>query len=63
MRAVVDSKKGMFFRCLIENGDLVTVHKTFLPEGTAEGDVLNVQFSRDEEATRRQRELMQQYKG
>ncbi|GAB4272029.1 MAG: hypothetical protein Kow0029_10270 [Candidatus Rifleibacteriota bacterium] len=58
MQAVIDSVNGEYFRCLLENGDLVSVHKDYLPEGIEIGDIVKVQFLKDEEATRRQKELM-----
>lgn len=58
MRAVIDSCKGAYFRCLVENGDLLTIHRDMLPSGVAEGDVLKVSFSLDADATKRQKELM-----
>ncbi len=63
MRAVIDSSKGAYFRCLVENGDLLTVHRSMLPEGLSEGDVLQVSFALDVEATKRQKELMTARKG
>lgn len=59
MHAMIDSIKGKFVRCLLENGDLVTVHNSIIPKGCKAGDILNVSFSLDENATRRQRELME----
>ncbi|OQA08518.1 MAG: hypothetical protein BWY66_00955 [bacterium ADurb.Bin374] len=58
MRAVIDSSKGAYYRCLVENGDLLTIHRDMLPDGVGEGDVLKVSFSLDTEATKRQKELM-----
>ncbi|HOY68635.1 MAG TPA: DUF3006 domain-containing protein [Candidatus Ozemobacteraceae bacterium] len=63
MRAVIDASKGAYFRCLAENGDLLTVHRSMLPEGVGEGDVLKVTFALDTEATKRQKELMASRKG
>lgn len=63
MRAVIDSSKGAYFRCLAENGDLLTIHRGMLPEGVHEGDVLTVSFALDTEATKRQKELMTARKG
>jgi hypothetical protein len=58
MRAVIDSIKGVFVRCLVENGDMITIHKNLLPAEVIEGDVLNVHLELDQEGTKRQRELM-----
>ncbi|MBF0499873.1 MAG: DUF3006 domain-containing protein [Candidatus Riflebacteria bacterium] len=60
MQAVIDKIEGGYVRCLIENGDVLRLFKTRLPEGVAEGDVLKLSFSIDVEATKRQRELMAQ---
>lgn len=58
MRAVIDQVQGKYFRCLFENGDVLKVHSSRLPEGIKEGDVLKINFELDAEATARQRELM-----
>lgn len=58
MRAVIDQIQGNYFRCLFENGDVLKVHRTRLPEGVKEGDVLKISLEIDGEATTRQRELM-----
>jgi hypothetical protein len=60
MRGLIDSIKGAFARCLLENGDVVTVHRSVLPETLQEGDVVRVQFTIDQEASDKQRELMKQ---
>ncbi|HEY9070241.1 MAG TPA: DUF3006 domain-containing protein [Candidatus Ozemobacteraceae bacterium] len=63
MRAVIDATKGAYFRCLAENGDLLTIHRDMLPAGVGEGDVLQLTFALDAEATKRQKELMNTRKG
>lgn len=61
MRAVIESIKGSFVRCLIETGDSVTISKKALPEELREGDIIRVKIEVDEEATKKQRELMKNY--
>ena len=58
MHAVIDSINGDYFRCLLENGDLISIHKEYLPEKIEVGNVVKIQFSIDEEASKRQKELM-----
>lgn len=58
MQAVVDSKHGEYFRCLLENGDVINVFKDELGEEIAIGDIVTVSFTKDNEASARQRELM-----
>jgi hypothetical protein len=58
MKAVIDSINGDYCRCLLENGDLLSIHKQYLPQKVELGFVLKVEFSIDEEASRRQKELM-----
>ncbi|MEW6709951.1 MAG: DUF3006 domain-containing protein [Candidatus Riflebacteria bacterium] len=58
MQAIIDSIHGDYFRCLLENGDLISIHKEYLPKNVEVGNVVKVQFSIDEEASRRQKELM-----
>jgi hypothetical protein len=58
MQAVIDSINGDYFRCLLENGDLISIHKEYLPEKIEVGNVVKIQFSIDEEASKRQKELM-----
>ncbi len=58
MQAVIDSTKGAFFRCLLENGDLLNVHKSSLPENAQIGSVIKINFELDTEATEKQQKLM-----
>ena len=58
MQAVIDSINGDYFRCLLENGDLISIHKEYLPEKIEVGNVVKIHFSIDEEASKRQKELM-----
>ncbi|MBU1107067.1 MAG: DUF3006 domain-containing protein [Candidatus Riflebacteria bacterium] len=58
MQAVVDSKHGDYFRCLLENGDVISVYKEDLSAEIDIGDIVNVSFVKDNEASARQRELM-----
>ena len=58
MQAVIDSNNGVYFRCLLENGDLVSVHQDYLPKDIKVGDVVVVAFTKDEKASDRQKELM-----
>lgn len=58
MQAVVDSKRGEYFRCLLENGDIINVFKDELGENIAIGDIVKISFIKDDEASARQRELM-----
>lgn len=60
MRAVIDSVKGAYYRCLLENGDTINIHKSYLPENVHEGAILKIQFSIDEEGTKKQQELIAQ---
>ena len=62
MRAVIDSMSGAFVRCLLESGDMITMNQSVLPKNVKLGDVLNVQFDIDKEATKKQRELMKSLK-
>ena len=44
MQAVVDSMNGDYFRCLLENGDVINVHKSELGQNIEIGDVICVAF-------------------
>ena len=58
MQALVDNKSGDYFRCLLENGDVLSLHKTCF-EGSIEiGDVVAVSFKKDVEATKKQKEFL-----
>ena len=59
MQAVVDSINGEYVRCLVENGDLLNIHSSDLPEGVEVGDVLTLSFTKDDKSSKRQKELMQ----
>lgn len=58
MQAVIDLITGDYYRCLLENGDLISIHKEFLPDNITIGDIVKIQFNKDEEASKRQKELM-----
>lgn len=58
MQAVVDSKHGVYFRCLLENGDIINVNEADVGRGIDVGDILTVTIARDEKASDRQKELM-----
>jgi hypothetical protein len=58
MQAVVDSKQGDYFRCLLENGDVINVYKNELSEEIGIGDIVKVSFVKDDAASARQKELM-----
>lgn len=58
MQAVVDSRHGDYFRCLLENGDVINVYKEDLSAEVDIGDIVKISFVKDNEASARQRELM-----
>jgi len=58
MQAVVDSKHGDYFKCLLENGDVINVHKSGLNEDIDVGDIIKISFLKDSEASAKQKELM-----
>ncbi|MFZ2957865.1 MAG: DUF3006 domain-containing protein [Candidatus Ozemobacteraceae bacterium] len=58
MHAVIDKVEGAYIRCLLENGDVLRLHKSRLPENITVGDVLKVSLELDADATKHQRELM-----
>jgi len=58
MQAVVDSRHGDYFRCLLENGDVINVYKEDLSTEINIGDIVTVSFVKDNEASARQQELM-----
>lgn len=58
MKAVIDSYNSDFYRCLVENGDFLSIHKSYLPADIKVGDVVNISFEKDQKATERQKELM-----
>jgi len=62
MRGVIDEISGSYLRCLMQNGDVLRLHKSLLPAETKEGDVIQLAVTLDQEGTRRQRELMDGYK-
>lgn len=58
MQAVIDSVHGDYYRCLLENGDLINVNKVAFPQNVEVGDIITVSFTRDDAASLRQKELM-----
>ena len=61
MRAVVESIQGRFVRCLLENGEILTVSQNHLSHSAKEGDVVQVKLELDQEQTRKQKEFMTSY--
>ena len=59
MRALIDGKEGEFIRCLLENGDQLTLHVSAVPPECVPGDIVRVQLVKDDAATQRQREVME----
>lgn len=42
MKAVIDSVKGDYFRCLIENGDILNIHSSELEAEAKIGDLVEI---------------------
>ncbi|MBF0543305.1 MAG: DUF3006 domain-containing protein [Candidatus Riflebacteria bacterium] len=58
MQGVIDQVKGKYLRCVLENGDIVKIHKSMFNKEVTEGDVIKLTFEFDEEGTKKQREMM-----
>jgi len=58
MQTVIDSIKGNYFKCLLENGDIITLHKSCFPENIEVGNIVKLTFELDKEATEKQNKLM-----
>ena len=58
MKTVVDSIKGNYYKCLLENGDIITLHKSCFPENIQIGNILKLSFELDKKASEQQNQLM-----
>lgn len=58
MQAVVDSKSGAYFRCMLENGDIITINSSDIDQAISIGDIVEVVIKKDEKASERQKVLM-----
>lgn len=62
MKALVDSVKAKFCRCLLENGDYITVSIDEMPENVKVGDVITVSFFTNVEASKQLQQMIENYK-
>lgn len=58
MRLIIDSIEGTVAQCLLENGDILRVHKDYLPQTVQPGFILKVSFKIDQTATKKQKEAL-----
>ncbi len=42
MKGIIDSKKGDYYRCLLENGDIINLHSSEINTEVNVGDSLKV---------------------
>ena len=47
MKGVIESKKGDYFRCLLENGDILNIHSSEIASDIKIGDTLLVNLSKE----------------
>ena len=47
MKGVIESKKGDYFRCLLENGDILNLHSSEIASDTKVGDFILVSLSKE----------------
>ena len=45
MKGVIESKKGDYFRCLLENGDILNLHSSEISSDIKVGDSIVVSLS------------------
>ena len=46
MKAVIDSKNGDYFKCLLENGDILNIHEDDFEESIEIGDLVDIKISK-----------------
>ncbi len=44
MKGVIDSIKGEYYRCLLENGDLLNIHSSEFSEPVKIGDIIKIRL-------------------
>lgn len=47
MKGVIESKKGDYFRCLLENGDILNLHSSEIASDTKVGDCILISLSKE----------------
>ena len=47
MKGVIESKKGDYFRCLLENGDILNLHSSEIASDTKVGDFVLVSLTKE----------------
>ena len=47
MKGVIESKKGDYFRCLLENGDILNLHCSEIASDTKVGDFVLVSLTNE----------------
>ncbi len=47
MKGVIESKKGDYFRCLLENGDILNLHSSEISSDTKVGDFIRISLSKE----------------
>lgn len=52
MKGVIDSVKGEFFRCLLENGDLLNIHSSEISSDAKIGDVVKISVTTEKDNTK-----------
>lgn len=58
MQTVIDSIKGNYYKCLLENGDIITLHKSCFPDNSKIGNIFKLSLELDKEASENQSKLM-----
>ena len=58
MKAVIDSAHGKYFKCLLENGDIITLHQSSFSAEVKPGTVVKISFEIDKDSSKKQTELM-----
>ena len=47
MKGVIKKKKGDYFRCLLENGDILNLHSSEIASDTKVGDFVLVSLTKE----------------
>lgn len=46
MQAVVESKSSEYFQCVLENGDLISVHEDDFDDNVIVGDIVEINIKK-----------------
>ena len=53
MKGVIESKKGDYYRCLLENGDILNLHSSEIASDIKIGDFIRVGLEKEDSSEKK----------